>query len=144
MWTFLLPRSIRRLLWDFVWNACQKHWNDLCNLKHGLFTFFFYLSILTIVFVFSNAYRILYVIVGSLWCTVIVHFSSLCSTVVAHCIGKPLFILSCHYCYSTASIFVKLCNGWSCACRIASCLNNVISLWSSLKQCQCSSLFLLI
>lgn len=115
----------------------SKHWNDLCNLKCGLFTFFLSKHKLTIVFGFSNAYRILYEIVDSLWCTVVVYFSSLFSTVVAHCVSMPLLISTCHTLRALLQHslhFVKLCNGWSCACRAASCLDNVIFLWISLNS----------
>lgn len=52
----------------------SKHWNDACKLKHDLFAFFFFLSKLklTIVFGLSNANRILYNVVDSLWCMVVV------------------------------------------------------------------------
>lgn len=66
----------------------SKHWNDLCKLKRGLFAFLFFFFVskhkLTIVFGFSNADRILYEIVDSRWCMVVVYFSNLffnsCST----------------------------------------------------------------
>lgn len=142
-----IAKEYKETVWDFVWNAwhCQNtgmtsvNWNVVCS------PFFFFIKHkLTIVFGFSNAYRILYEIVDSLWCTVAVYFSSLFSTVVAHCISMPLLITTCHTLRALLQHslhFVKLCNGWSCACRAASCLDNVISLWISLKQYQSNYLF---
>lgn len=132
LWTFILPRSIRRLLWDFVWNAWHCQNTETCFVR-----LFFKVTIVTMVFGFSNAYRILYEIVDSLWCMVVVYFRSLFSTVVAHCIRMPLLETTCHTLRALlqhSPHFVKLCNGWSCACRAASCLDNVISLWIILKR----------
>lgn len=124
----------------------SKHWNDLCKNWNVVCSPFFLLSThkLTIVFGFSNAYRIVYEIVDSLWCTVVVYFSSLFSAVVAHCISMPSLITTCHTLRALLQHslhFVKLCNGWSCACRAASWLDNVISLWISLKQYQSNYIF---